>query len=122
MLLDAEDLFRGNGRDPIRQKVIEALLSSTRETDFSGWYRQNTTLGVILTEIDFENLMGTINAVVGKVNAALRACLSLDELNRIHFSFHLFPEDSHAQAMPHAGAGRTQDLALKEHEEAVVSG
>jgi lipopolysaccharide/colanic/teichoic acid biosynthesis glycosyltransferase len=104
MLLDAEDLFHGTRGEPIRQKVVEALLSSTRETDFSGWYRHHATLGVILTEIDVENLMRTINAVLVKVNAALLACLSLSELNRIHISFHLFPEDSQTQAVPPAGA------------------
>jgi lipopolysaccharide/colanic/teichoic acid biosynthesis glycosyltransferase len=104
MLLDAKDLFTGNAGEPICQKVVEALLSSTRETDFSGWYRQDATLGVILTEVDVENLMRTINAVLVKVNAALLACLSLSELNRIHISFHLFPEDSQTQAAPRAGA------------------
>jgi len=104
MLLDAEDLFHGNRGEPIREKVVAALLSSTRETDFSGWYRHHATLGVILTEIDVENLMRTINAVLVKVNTALLACLSLGELNRIHISFHLFPEDSQTQEQPPAGA------------------
>jgi lipopolysaccharide/colanic/teichoic acid biosynthesis glycosyltransferase len=100
MLLDAESLFNGNAAAPIRRKVIEALLASTRETDISGWYRHHATLGVILTEVDVANLMGTVNAILVKVNTALLACLSLAELNEIHFSFHLFPEDRDTQAAP----------------------
>jgi lipopolysaccharide/colanic/teichoic acid biosynthesis glycosyltransferase len=104
MLLDAETLFNGEGGELVRQKAMQALLASTRETDFSGWYRHNATLGVILTEIDVGNLMRTINAVLVKVNAALLASLSLPELNGIHFSFHLFPEESHTEAPPVPGA------------------
>lgn len=99
MLLDAGELFRERPQEvgAARDKIVEALLSSTRETDMSGWYRYPSVLGVILTEIDVENLTGTVNAILGKVNSALMVSFNLYQLNQIRVSFHLFPEDHHTQ-------------------------
>jgi lipopolysaccharide/colanic/teichoic acid biosynthesis glycosyltransferase len=99
ILLGAEPLFKGVEGESIRRKVVEALLVSTRETDFGGWYRQNAILGVILTEVAGRNLMAILNTVFVKINAALLARLTLPEINRIHFSFHVFPEDSQTRTL-----------------------
>jgi lipopolysaccharide/colanic/teichoic acid biosynthesis glycosyltransferase len=104
VLLEAEDLFRGNGGESRRNRVVDAVLCSTRETDLGGWHRHHATLGVILTDVDRTNLMATINAVMAKLNAALLARLPLHEVNKIHFSFHPFPEDGHPYASTPAGA------------------
>jgi len=108
MLVDAEELLRESLSDTIAAKMIAALLTSTRETDLSGWYQHNAVLGTILTEIDVAHLTGTISAVLAKVNAALLAGLGLNQLNKLHLSFHLFPEDAATQT-PRALAA---DLAL----------
>jgi len=94
MLVNAQELLSENGSDAIAAQMIDALLSSTRETDVSGWYQHNAVLGAILTEIDAARLTETISSVLAKVNAALLASLGLKQLNRLHLSFHLFPEDS----------------------------
>jgi lipopolysaccharide/colanic/teichoic acid biosynthesis glycosyltransferase len=108
VLVEAESLLSGSAGDAISAKLIDALLSSTRDTDVTGWYLQNASLGVILTEIDTGNLMGSMNAILVKLNAALLGRLSLAELNRVHLSFHLFPEDSR----PHASGAAAADLKL----------
>ncbi|MGH9446742.1 MAG: sugar transferase, partial [Terriglobia bacterium] len=99
MLLDVSELVAGdNGKSGLTlNKVAHAVLSSTRETDISGWYERHV-LGTILTEIPPGNLTGAVNAISAKVNAALLGVLSLSQLNRLRLSFHLFPEDSGAQA------------------------
>jgi lipopolysaccharide/colanic/teichoic acid biosynthesis glycosyltransferase len=104
LLVEAETLLHNGHGDAIRRKLVQALLGSTRETDFTGWYRHNGVLGAILTEIDDVNLMGTINAILLKVNAALLASLNLPELNQVHLSFHLYPEESQTQAQGLEGA------------------
>ncbi|MGH9357003.1 MAG: hypothetical protein ACRD10_12800, partial [Terriglobia bacterium] len=44
-------------------KISDAILSATRETDIIGWYEQGYVLGAILTEIPPSNLPGAVNAV-----------------------------------------------------------
>ncbi|MGH9395394.1 MAG: sugar transferase [Terriglobia bacterium] len=108
MLLDAEELLGGSESEAIVAKIIAALLSSTRETDLSGWYQHKAVAGTILTEIQTDDLSKTVNAVHSKINTALLASLNLSQLNKIHLSFHLFPEDAQTQA-PRA---LTADLTL----------
>ncbi|MGH9403397.1 MAG: sugar transferase [Terriglobia bacterium] len=99
MLLDiGELLLEGNGQsDVIISKILHVLLSSTRETDISGWYESRFVLGTILTEIHAGNLTWTVNAILAKVNTALLQFLTLGQINKIRFTFHLFPEESGAQ-------------------------
>jgi exopolysaccharide biosynthesis polyprenyl glycosylphosphotransferase len=97
MLLHAEDLLHGSDHEELQPKMIAAVLSATRDTDLSGWYEQSAVAGTILTEIRTEDVAKTITAVHSKVNAALLAGIGLSRLNRIHISFHLFPEHAHTQ-------------------------
>src|SRR2546422_6240364 len=51
MLIDADTLFRTADKDEILKKLLSALHSSTRETDVRGWYKNDSVLGTIFTEI-----------------------------------------------------------------------
>src|SRR5256885_9395357 len=51
MLLDSGQPFlNGNGSN-LRSKAVAALLSSIRETDIPGWYKDDAVLGVIFSEL-----------------------------------------------------------------------
>jgi lipopolysaccharide/colanic/teichoic acid biosynthesis glycosyltransferase len=80
-------------RDAVLQKVVLALGRSTRDTDLKGWYERDAIFGVILTEIDLANISAALNAVHSRVGVALRTELNLRQVNDIHISFHLFPEE-----------------------------
>jgi lipopolysaccharide/colanic/teichoic acid biosynthesis glycosyltransferase len=97
MLLHVGRALQAHKRDGVLPKVGLALSRSTRETDLIGWYERGSIIGVILTEIDPVDINAVLNAVHNKIGAALRAELSLREVNDIHISFHLFPEDWDAQ-------------------------
>jgi len=97
MLLHAEDLLRDSDRQQLQSKMIAAILSATRDTDLSGWYEQSAVAGTILTETGTDDVATTIAAVHSKVSAALLAGLGLNRLDRIHISFHLFPEHPRVQ-------------------------
>jgi lipopolysaccharide/colanic/teichoic acid biosynthesis glycosyltransferase len=92
MLLDT-----GNGL-PSREnenalKVLSALSVSTRETDVTGWYKSNSVVGVMFTEISGEDRPAIVRVMLARVNATLRSILSDEQFNKISISVHLFPED-----------------------------
>jgi lipopolysaccharide/colanic/teichoic acid biosynthesis glycosyltransferase len=94
MLLDAAGLLKGGHREDALGKVIGALSRSTRETDITGWYRDSAVIGVVFTEIGV-NPDGKLvtNALLGKVQNALSGALSIEQIDQVSLSFHVFPED-----------------------------
>ncbi|MGH9432792.1 MAG: hypothetical protein ACRD3T_14725 [Terriglobia bacterium] len=90
MLLAGENVF--NAREKAIQQVRAALAASIRETDLSGWYRQNLTVGVIFTEVDAACVDSIREVLNAKVGAALRGKVRAQEMQKIQVSFHLFPE------------------------------
>ena len=92
MLLDMGDhLSETNGRN--LGKLVAALSASTRETDMAGWYESNRIVGLMFTEICLEDRSTLVSTMISRVSDILRNHLSLEQFNRVSFSFHLFPED-----------------------------
>lgn len=91
-------------KDAALNKILHALLASTRETDITGWYDDRLVIGTILTEVPPENLSSAVNSVFTKVNAALLNVLNLNQINNLHFTFHAFPEPSHNGISSSTGA------------------
>jgi hypothetical protein len=73
-------------------KLRKALSSDFRETDVRGWYKQESIIGIIFTEL---NSFGhdTREAIFGKTLAALNSQIDHDELRRIYITFHSYPKD-----------------------------
>ena len=93
MLVDAGELL-GTGRNGVAPEQITAALAlSTRETDIRGWYRKDSVLGVILTELGSADVSSALDAVFGKVDSALRANLGSAQMNQVRISFRVFPDD-----------------------------
>jgi lipopolysaccharide/colanic/teichoic acid biosynthesis glycosyltransferase len=93
MLLDARAVPQPERRDQVLLKAACALSRSTRETDVRGWYERDGIIGVIFTEIGPADSSVVLNAVQTKIGAALRSELNLRQVNEIHISFHVFPEE-----------------------------
>jgi len=107
MLLHADQLLQGEGREAVLNSIIRALSTSTRETDLHGWYRKDTVVGVICTEIGSGSMTSILSALHSRVCAALRNNLNLEQMNMIHVSFHVFPDDLDLQ-----NGGRAADKNL----------
>lgn len=73
-------------------EIVSALASATRETDIAGWYREGEILGVIFTELGSGNWEAKQNFARNKVIRSLRSKLSPEQVDRIHITFHFFPE------------------------------
>jgi len=91
MLAHVEGVL-ANKKDRALSAIASALSCATRETDITGWYREGATLGVIFTELGNGNWEAMQEFARRKVTIALRAKLGPNQVDRIHISFHLFPE------------------------------
>jgi len=72
--------------------VISALLASTRETDAVGWYKDQSTLGVMFTELVIYDKSSLLSTMLSRVSNILRDNLTFEQFNQISVSFHVFPD------------------------------
>ena len=97
MLLDAGDQLPSQPNGEALGKILAALSLATRETDVTGWYQNNATVGVMFTEIASEDRHSIVGTLLTRISVALKSCLSLDLFNQVSISFHLFPEEFNRQ-------------------------
>ena len=93
ILLDMGESLPSEKNEKVLGKVLSALSLSTRETDVTGWYKDQSIVGIMFTEIVAEDRSATLNTLINRVSDALRGNLAFEQFNRINLSFHVFPED-----------------------------
>lgn len=93
MILESGGLLKVANREDNLDKIIRALSQATRDTDLKGWYRRGSAIGVIFTEIAGDDEGSVVLALSNKVTGALYDTLSVEQINEIRLSFHVFPED-----------------------------
>jgi len=117
MLVEMESQFPAGMNREALQTILSALSAATRETDVTGWYRDDSVIGVLFTEIaaDVEDGTSIVTAVMSRVSEALRSHLTSRQFNQVTTSFHLFPEE-HGQQIPAMQGNPTlyPDLAMRD--------
>ena len=93
MLLDMGDGLRSDNNEKALDKILSALSLSTRETDVTGWYKNNAVVGVMFTEFGADDRNTILTTLMTRVSETLRNNLSAQQFNQISISFHLFPEE-----------------------------
>jgi lipopolysaccharide/colanic/teichoic acid biosynthesis glycosyltransferase len=93
MLLDMGSSLRSNKNEKALDKILSALSLSTRETDVTGWYENNSVVGVMFTEFGAEDRNTILSTMMTRVSETLRNHLSSQQFGLISISFHLFPEE-----------------------------
>lgn len=93
MLLEPTKLPARGKRNDTLEKIIETLAKSTRQTDVVGWYKDGAIIGTIFTEIGSEEGHAVAKALLTKFAGALSSSLSIEQINQISLSFHVFPDD-----------------------------
>ncbi len=73
--------------------IASVLLSTSRETDIVGWYKDKLTLGVLYTGLEVKDKNTILSTILGRVKAALRGALLFEQLNQVSISFHFFPDE-----------------------------
>jgi lipopolysaccharide/colanic/teichoic acid biosynthesis glycosyltransferase len=78
--------------------MLASLQGATRETDVMGWYKSDSVVGVMFTEIVLDN-NAVLSTILSRMGEVLRGQLDTEQFSRIKFSFHVFPDDwdSHGQ-------------------------
>jgi lipopolysaccharide/colanic/teichoic acid biosynthesis glycosyltransferase len=74
------------------QRALSVLVSSTRESDLVGWYRESVTLGIIFTEMNKGEKATIARQLMQKVESALLEALGSDRVSKLAISVHVFPE------------------------------
>jgi lipopolysaccharide/colanic/teichoic acid biosynthesis glycosyltransferase len=99
----------------IAERVFNALSVKVRETDVCGWYKDQSVIGVIFTEVGAAGEGKAIARVLSrKVNSILAETLTTEQMEHVGLSFHVFPDDPD-EAGPLGGAGSAlyADLATE---------
>ena len=77
----------------VLQQALSVLLSTTRESDLVGWYRDGVTLGILFTELGEGEKTATAQILLKKIQTALFKNLDEDNHSKFTLSAHVFPED-----------------------------
>lgn len=114
MLIEMENPFPFEKNGEALGKILSALAATTRETDVTGWYKDDRVIGVMFTEITVEDRSSIVTTVTNRVSEALRSRLSARQFNQVNISFHLFPEerDDRTSSLP-GDASLYPDLARR---------
>lgn len=88
-------------------RIQAAMLETTRETDVVGWYREQTTVGVLFTGLTIPDRNVALSTILGRVSTALRDELTVEQFSQISLSFHFFPDN-----WEHEGNGRPSNPVL----------
>src|SRR6185437_983580 len=84
--------YRAEDNDRVIDRMLSSLLTCSRETDVIGWYKSQTTVGVIFTDILPNDKSMILSIILSKVSTRLREQLTSDQFARISMSFHFFPD------------------------------
>jgi lipopolysaccharide/colanic/teichoic acid biosynthesis glycosyltransferase len=100
----------GNDQDEkenvkVLDKMLLVLLSSSRETDVVGWYKDRLTVGAMFTALEVKDKKSILSTVLARLNSTLDEELTFDQFDQVRLSFHFFPDsrdhaDSRADAKP----------------------
>ena len=72
MLLDAGNHQGSEKNGKALNNIVPALLSSTRETDVIGWYKDRATVGVIFTGLVADDKNSILSTILTRVSTTLR--------------------------------------------------
>ena len=79
------------------KKLQKALLTGFRDTDIRGWYRRESVMGIVFTELCSVGC-DTRAVLFGKLLDALASRIDSDELQGIYITFHTYPA-THEEAV-----------------------
>lgn len=107
MLLDAGSQQDAKVSSAALGSMAAALLAHSRETDTVGWYREQTTVGVLFTGLEDNDRNAILGTLLSRVKVMLRDELIFNQFSQVNISFHFFPDD-----WDHTDASRPSNPAL----------
>ena len=92
LLFDVSALINEHLEDEILENLKHALSSSLRESDLSGWFEDNRTIGVICADITVINA-NTIKRIISKIHSRFCEKLNQEVVQKINLTFHTYPDN-----------------------------
>lgn len=92
VFLDVGEILSGDGDKPaevIVEMLARGLSASTRDIDIKGWYRRDSVLGIICTEVT----KALREPVVAKIRKRLLAVFGPDDVKKIKMYLIHYPEN-----------------------------
>jgi lipopolysaccharide/colanic/teichoic acid biosynthesis glycosyltransferase len=93
LLLDAEDATSFESSARIMSGLVKATETVRRDTDPAGWYKDNSILGIIFTELGTLDDTATINKLLQRVRETLPAHLGKADLQYVRITAHIFTDE-----------------------------
>ena len=93
MLLDRGHQNGSKKSEKALNDLVSALVVFTRETDVIGWYEHGTTVGVMFTDLVFDDKSAILSTILTRVSTTLRDHLTFEQFNQVRISFHFFPDE-----------------------------
>jgi len=81
-------------------KIMNSLTLATRDTDLTGWYQQDSVVGILFTEMGMHLTKSLLATIILRVSGAMRRRLSLEQFSQVAITFRLFPEDEAPGSLP----------------------
>lgn len=113
MLLNAGDRLPFDKSGRVLSNVLSALSLSTRDTDVVGWYKDQSVVGVMFTDLTLDDHGEILGTMMHRVSQTLRNNLSLEKFSQIGITMHMFPESWSQETSPRNPA-LYPDLAQRE--------
>ncbi len=92
MLLNIRKILRLKSARYNTRSIASLLRASTRETDIKGWYRDDSTIGVIFVGIEEQDIDSAKEIIARKFEHKLKTHLDQELLDMITITYHIFPE------------------------------
>ena len=109
VLIQCEELIRKGAERSIGDIGI-ALAASVRVTDVTGWYRNRSTIGLILTSFNGAGRTEVRTAISGKIEKILGKSLHASDTGLVEVSYHFYPQNAES------GPDRTNDEPISSSE------
>jgi aspartate kinase len=100
MLLDAGNCLPFDKSGRVLSNIISALSLSTRDTDVTGWYKNQSVVGVMFTDISIDDHGEILGTMMHRVSQTMRNNLSLERFSQISISMHVFPQSWFHETSP----------------------
>ncbi len=93
LLLDAEDATSFESSTRILSGIVKATDAVRRDTDPAGWYKDNSILGIIFTELGTLDDTATIDRLLQRMREALPTHVDQADLQYVHITAHIFTDE-----------------------------
>jgi len=92
MLLHAGKCLPFDKGGRVLSNILSALSLSTRDTDVTGWYKNQSVVGVMFTDISIDDHGEILGTMMHRVSQTMRNNLTLERFSQISISMHVFPQ------------------------------